>query len=85
MKAPSIPRRTRLIASTVAVIGGFFAYYFFVYMEASRVELEAEKIPCAGSIRRQHQRSLWRKNQEVTSKIFIGQLQPECQKKGPRL
>ena len=43
MKAPSIPRRTWLIASTVAVIGGFFAYYFFVYMEARRADLEAKK------------------------------------------
>ena len=43
MKAPTISRRIWLIASTVAVIGGLFAYYFFVYMEARRVELEAKK------------------------------------------
>ena len=43
MKAPSVSRRIWLIVSTVAVIGGFFAYYFFVYMEARREELEAKK------------------------------------------
>jgi hypothetical protein len=43
MKAPTISRRIWLVASTVAVIGGLFAYYFFVYMEARKVELEAKK------------------------------------------
>jgi hypothetical protein len=43
MKAPSISRRIWIVVSTVAVIGGFFADYFFVYMEARREELEAKK------------------------------------------
>jgi hypothetical protein len=50
MKAPSISRRIWIVISTVAVIGGFFAYYFFVYMEARREELEAKKFRAWRSI-----------------------------------
>ena len=62
MKAPSIPRRTWLIASTVAVIGGFFAYYFFVYMEARRADLEAKKFRALAQYADNIRGSIWGKN-----------------------
>ena len=43
MKAPTMSKRIWLVISTVAVIGGFFGYYFFVYMETRKIDLEAKK------------------------------------------
>jgi len=74
MKAPTISRRIWLIVSTVAVIGGFFAYYFFVYTEGRRVELEAKKFRAMA----QYAENIKGAYAERTKKIFQKLESSEC-------
>jgi hypothetical protein len=74
MKAPTIPRRIWLIASTIAVIGAFFAYYFFVYMESRRAELEAKKFRALA----QYADNIKGAYAERTKKFFQKFLSGEC-------
>jgi len=43
MKIQSLSQRLWLVMSTIAITGGFFAYYFLVYMKDRQIELEAKK------------------------------------------
>lgn len=43
MKIPTISRKIWLVISTLAIVGGFFSFYFLVYMKDKQMDLEAKK------------------------------------------
>ena len=83
MKAPTISRRIWIVISTVAVIGGFFAYYFFVYMEARRAELEAKKFRALAQYADNIKGAYGERTKTLILRYSTGECSPGREKKGP--